>query len=151
MENIGHGAPFMDFGMCKNDWSGPEYDHLDSERYRRLKYSVDIKPEGTWDSIKGAIVQGDSLSPLLFVVIMIPLSLILRNTIAGYRLKKEGCKINHLLFMGWLESYMERVVAESLVQRVWSYSEDIGIKFGIEKCAVLELERGRLVKSEGIQ
>ena len=32
----------------------------------------------------------------------------------------------------------------SLVQTVWSYSEDIGMKFGIDKCAVLELERGRL-------
>ena len=38
---------------------------------------------------------------------------------------------------------------DSLVQRVWSYSEDIRMKFGIDKCAVLELERGRLVRSEG--
>ena len=38
---------------------------------------------------------------------------------------------------------------ESLVQNVWSYSEHIGMKFGIDKCAVLELERGRLVMSEG--
>ena len=40
---------------------------------------------------------------------------------------------------------------DSLVQTVWSCSEDIGMKFGIDKCAVLELERGRLVKSEGIE
>ena len=40
---------------------------------------------------------------------------------------------------------------DSLVQTVWSYSEDIGMKFGIHKCAVLELERGRLVRSEGIE
>ena len=39
---------------------------------------------------------------------------------------------------------MERIV----VQTVWSYSEDIGMKFGIDKCAV---ESWRLVRSEGIE
>ena len=42
---------------------------------------------------------------------------------------------------------MERIV----VQTVWSYSEDIGMKFGIDKCALLELERRRLVRSAGIE
>ena len=62
--------------------------------------------------------QGSSLSPLLFVIIIVPLSLTLRDPRAGYQLKK----INHLLFV-----------------------------FGIDKCSVLELERGRLVRSEGIE
>ena len=70
--------------MCKNGWSGPEYNHLDSEQYGKLEDSVDIKPEGTWDTKRG-IFQGDSLSPLLFVIIMIPLSLILRDTRAQER------------------------------------------------------------------
>ena len=95
----------MEFGMCKNGWSGPEYDHLDRERYGKLEDSVDIKPGGTWDSIKIGNFQGDSLSPLLLVIIMMPLSLILRNSRAGYHLKKEGCKINHLLFMDDLKLY----------------------------------------------
>ena len=76
----------IDLGMFKNGWSGPEYNHLDREQYGKLEDSVDI-------------FQGDSLSQLLFVMIMIPLSLILRDTRAGYKLKKQGRKINHLLFM----------------------------------------------------
>ena len=40
----------MDFGMCKNGWSAPEYNHLGREKYGKLEDSVDIKPEGTWDS-----------------------------------------------------------------------------------------------------
>ena len=56
-------------------------------------------------NIKRGIFQGDSLSPLLFEIIMIPLSLILRDKRAGYQLKKEGCKINHLLFMDDLKLY----------------------------------------------
>ena len=64
------------FGMCKNGWSDPEYNHLDREQYSKLEESVDIKPEvlGTVD-IKRRICQGNSLSTILFVIIMIPLSL----------------------------------------------------------------------------
>ena len=39
----------MDFGMCKNGWSGPEYNHLDREQHGKLEDSVDTKPGGTWD------------------------------------------------------------------------------------------------------
>ena len=59
---------------------------------------------GTVD-IKKGIFQGHSLSPLLLVIIMIPLPLILRDTGAGYQLNKEGCKINQLLFMDDLKLY----------------------------------------------
>ena len=40
---------------------------------------------------------------------------------------------------------------DSLVQIVWSYSKDIGMKFGIDNCAALEIERGKLVRSSGIE
>ena len=43
--------------------------------------------------------QGDSLSPLLFVLVMIQLTLVLRQTKASYEVKKGGKKINHLLFI----------------------------------------------------
>ena len=49
-QSIRHGAPFIDFGMCKNGWSGPEYNHLDIKQHAKLEDSVDVKPEGTWDS-----------------------------------------------------------------------------------------------------
>ena len=59
---------------------------------------------GTVD-IKRGIFQGDLLSLLLLVIIMIPLSLTLRDTRAAYQLKKQGCNINHLLFMDDLKLY----------------------------------------------
>ena len=61
--------------------------------------------------INRGIFQGDSLSRLLFVLCMVPISLVLRRSGAGY---------------------------------------DIGMKFGIKKCGVLILKRGKIVKMEGV-
>ena len=38
-----------------------------------------------------------------------------------------------------------------LVQRVRDFSKDIGMEFGIEKCAMLVMEKGKIVKSVGIE
>ena len=39
---------------------------------------------------------------------------------------------------------------DSLVQIVRIFSEDIGIEFGIEKCAMLVMKKRKIVKSVGI-
>ena len=56
-------------------------------------------------NIRRGIFQGDSLSPLLFVISLIPLSLILRKCNAQYTLGKDKPSINHLLFMDDLKLY----------------------------------------------
>ena len=38
----------------------------------------------------------------------------------------------------------------SLVQTVCVFSEDVGMEFGIEKCAMLVMEKRKIVKSVGI-
>ena len=74
---------------------------------------------GTVD-IKRGIFQGDSLSPLLFVMIMIPLSKQLRESGYGYTLTNESRKLNHLLFMDDLKLYakneeeLEEVVGKNI-------------------------------------
>ena len=101
--------------------------------------------------IKRGIFQGDSLFSLLFVVTMIPLTLILTTCEAGY-LYANNTKLHHLSFMDDLKLYARNEnQLDSLIQTVRIVSKDIGMKFGIEKCAVLVLKRDRLAQSEGIR
>ena len=37
---------------------------------------------------------------------------------------------------------------ESIIQAVRLYSDDIGMKFGIEKCAMLIMKRGKAINDE---
>ena len=39
---------------------------------------------------------------------------------------------------------------DSLVQTVRIFSDDIGMKFGLEKCAAMIMKRGKRVHSDGI-
>ena len=102
--------------------------------------------------IKRGIFQGDSLSPLVFVLALIPLSLILRKAKAAHEFSESKEEINHLLFMDDLKLYNRSEKGlDSLVQTVRVFSEDIGMEFGIEKCAMLVMEKGKIVKSVGIE
>ena len=56
-------------------------------------------------NINRGIFQGDSLSPLLFVISLIPLTLVLRRMKQGYSFQKGKIKLNHLLFMDDLRLY----------------------------------------------
>ena len=40
---------------------------------------------------------------------------------------------------------------DCLVQTVWIFSSDVGMQFGIFKCAILEMKRGKVVHSERIE
>ena len=101
--------------------------------------------------IKRGIFQGDALSPLLFVISMIPLTSILRKAAPGYEFSSNKVKINHLLYMDDLKLYGKtQKDLESLIQTVRIYSSDIGMEFGLEKCASLVMKRGKIVESDGI-
>ena len=83
---------------------------------------------------------------------MISLSLILRNAKAAYEFSESKEKINHLLFMDDLKLYSRSEKGlDSLVQTVRVFSEDIGMKFGIGECAMLVMEKRKIVKPVGIE
>ena len=55
--------------------------------------------------INRGIFQGDSLSPLLFVMCLAPLSDILTDTQKGYHISNSATVINHLVYMDDLKLY----------------------------------------------
>ena len=73
--------------------------------------------------IKRGIFQDDSLSPLLFVLCLIPLTVIMHKSESAYQFSSNKEKI---------------------------FSDDIGMEFGIDKCAKLVLKRGEITKFDEI-
>ena len=102
-------------------------------------------------NIKRGIFQGDSLSPLLFIIAMTPLTLVLRKSKHAFQIGRSKEALNHLLYMDDLKLYAKTdKELEGLVQSERIFSNDIGMEFGINKCAVLILKRGKQTFSEGI-
>ena len=102
--------------------------------------------------IRRRIFQGDSLFPLLFVLCMVPLTWLLRRAKASYEWGNKGFKLNHLLFMDDLKLFdKSKNQIDSLVQTVHIFSEDIGMQFGIKKCGVLTMERGKNIRTDHIR
>ena len=101
--------------------------------------------------IKQGIFQGDSLSPLLFLLCLIPLTVILHKSESASQFSSNKEKINHLLFMDDLKLYAKNEKdLDSLVQTVRIFSDQFGMEFGIDKCAILVLKRGKITKFDGI-
>ena len=96
---------------------------------------------------KRGIFQGDLLSPLLFVISLIPLTYILRRSEHGNKFSSNAEKINHLLYMDDLKLHCKsEKELDSLIQIVKIFTTDIQIDFGIDKCAVLIMKRGKVLK-----
>ena len=77
-------------------------------------------------NVRRGIFQGDSLSPLLFVVTLIPLSLVLREVKAGYDLTGKKDFVNHILYMDDLKLYgRNEKQMDTLINTVRIFSSDI--------------------------
>ena len=99
-------------------------------------------------NINSGIYQGDSLSPILFCVTLIPLSKLLNNT--GYCNKPRNT-INHLFYMDELKLFAKNdQQLQGLLSIVKQFSDDIRMEFGLDKCAKATFFRGKLLKAKNI-
>ena len=77
--------------------------------------------------VQRGIFQGDALSPLLFIIAMMPVNHILRKCTAGYKLSRSQEKINHLMWMDDVKLFAKNEKElETLIHTVRIYSQDIG-------------------------
>lgn len=110
-----HGPAHLDHGMPQPSWCcllGRSKEGCKTVLTSSIESLSEI-------GIRRGIFQGDYLSSLLFVIAMIPLTLVLRKVKPGYVLRNDQIRIYHLLFMDDLTLYgkNEREI-ESLVQTV---------------------------------
>ncbi|XP_063821249.1 uncharacterized protein LOC135071388 [Ostrinia nubilalis] len=102
--------------------------------------------------IERGIFQGDSLSPLWFCLALNPLSTLLKDSGLGYRLRRGGEVISHLLYMDDLKLFApKRQDLVKLLKTTQVFSNAIRMEFGVDKCAVLHVERGKVVNSPNLQ
>jgi hypothetical protein len=102
-------------------------------------------------TVKRGIFQGDSLSPLLFIMTLFPLSDVVLNKTWGYQMKlsdesePEGITVNHLLYMDDIKLYAKSVAQlKKMIAEVKIFSDQMKMKFGLDKCKTVHIVRGKL-------
>ena len=102
-------------------------------------------------NVKRGILQGDSFVVKLFILCHDPIAWAIRGH-EGYQLTHDRTmKITHLLFVDDLKLYAKSENKISVVtKKVKEMYEDIGMSWGLEKCASLHVVRGKVSKSEDL-
>ena len=78
--------------------------------------------------------------------------LVFRKVKAGYSFANDKPKVNHLLFLDDMKLFgRSSVEIDKLVSTIYLVSTDMCMEFGITKCSVLVLKKGKVVDSDGVQ
>ncbi|KAL1446381.1 hypothetical protein WDU94_013936 [Cyamophila willieti] len=104
--------------------------------------------ERTNFSIECGIFQGDGLSPIWFCMAINALSYLLKRSGMGVAVKtSRGTEetISHLLYMDDLKIYAKnKQQLTSMLNTVYKFSKDIGMEFGLDKCAQIVIKHGKV-------
>ena len=92
-------------------------------------------------------LQGDSLSLLLFEICINPLSFLLNKNSEGYKIgfsKERSVPLTHLVFVDDLKTFAgNQQHALQQLEIITTFSNDIGMSFGSDKCAYLNIQSGK--------
>ena len=93
---------------------------------------------------RNGISQGATLSVLLFVLCLKLLSFLLQN-LKGYSYgKSRNHTLTHNFFVDELELYASPIsILKKQLDLVTTFSNDIVMKFGQDKCAYIKIEKGK--------
>lgn len=98
-------------------------------------------------NIRRGIFQGDALSPLWFCLGLNPLSGMLNESGRGFNIKHRGKtlnKLSHLMYMDDIKIYSSTPEhLKQLLKITETFSRDIQMGFGLEKCRVQNINQGK--------
>ena len=95
--------------------------------------------------VNRGILQGDSFCVRLFTFALNPIAWYLRSTEEYTLSHAPNKKITHLLFVDDLKSYHKfEQKAAVVLSKLKMMSKDLGLEWGINKCAAVHIKRGRL-------
>jgi hypothetical protein len=101
--------------------------------------------------IQYGIFQGDSLSPLLFCICLIPLTEQLSRLNTGFEEHTTKTKISHLLYTDDLKlTGKSEEELQKQIQTITTFSDDIHMEFGLDKCATVVFKKGKLDQSPNL-
>ncbi|XP_026730686.1 uncharacterized protein LOC113495889 [Trichoplusia ni] len=103
--------------------------------------------------IRRGIFQGDALSPLWFCLALNPLSHMLNSYATGFDIITPSKKVNltHLMYMDDIKLYSSTPQSlHRLADITQAFSNDIHMKFGIDKCKTLSVKAGQIIPSSYI-
>ena len=101
--------------------------------------------------IKRGILQGDAFCVKLYTLCLNPIAWYVRGT-EGYSLSHaKNTKITHCLFVDDLKTYHKSSAkATTLTNRLEGMFGDIGLDWGIRKCAAIHIKGGKLQNTENL-
>lgn len=137
--------------MPGDGWDSQEYDFYIQQQHGELEDSVDIRWRGAWAGWH----QKRNRSRRLLVNLVVYVSHVATDPsvtmTAGYTLAKDMTPINRLFGVsGPFEVATSNRPCTCMELRKTNFTHFIKMSFGLDKCAVLEIRRGRKVASRGI-
>ena len=91
------------------------------------------------------VLQGDCLSPMLFILSVNPLSFLL-SLLRGYNIAKTNNnkqKLTHLFFVDDLKTFARNKKEATLqLDLITQFTKEIDMEFGLDKCTYIYIVRG---------
>ncbi|XP_062532919.1 uncharacterized protein LOC134201693 [Bombyx mori] len=99
--------------------------------------------------VNRGIFQGDCLIPLWFCLALNSPSSLREASRTGFQFRRGGSKVSHLFYMDDLKLYAPHAAGlRRLLDITCDFSSRIRMRLGVDKCAVLHVERGSIVSSD---